>query len=179
MDRIIYNLFKHLLMGYVKLSELTKKISERIEDNLESTAADKALSARQGKKLKESIDAIVVSGGGDMLSTDYDEDGDGIIDRAKSDGNGRVISETYATKEETAECDKKINAVQDNLSQHKHNASDITSGTLPIARGGTGAVTAEDGRKKLGAAPAYTYGTADKTAGESALATGTLYFVYE
>ena len=28
-------------------------------------------------------------------------------------------------------------------------------------------------------APAYTYGTADLTAGSSALATGKLYFVYE
>lgn len=31
----------------------------------------------------------------------------------------------------------------------------------------------------IGAAPAYTYGTDDLTAGESTLATGTLYFVYE
>lgn len=31
----------------------------------------------------------------------------------------------------------------------------------------------------LGAAPAYTYGTADLTAGSSSLATGKLYFVYE
>ena len=31
----------------------------------------------------------------------------------------------------------------------------------------------------VGAAPAYTYGTTDLTAGSSALATGTLHFVYE
>ena len=31
----------------------------------------------------------------------------------------------------------------------------------------------------IGAAPAYAYGTADLTAGTSALATGQLYFVYE
>ena len=31
----------------------------------------------------------------------------------------------------------------------------------------------------VGAAPAYTYGTTDLTAGTSELATGTLYFVYE
>lgn len=31
----------------------------------------------------------------------------------------------------------------------------------------------------IGAAPAYTYGTEDLTAGTSELATGTLYFVYE
>ena len=32
---------------------------------------------------------------------------------------------------------------------------------------------------EVGAAPAYTYGTADLTAGSSSLTTGTLYFVYE
>lgn len=32
---------------------------------------------------------------------------------------------------------------------HKHSASDITSGTLPVARGGTGAETAEVARKNL------------------------------
>lgn len=34
-------------------------------------------------------------------------------------------------------------------------------------------------RTNLGAAPAYSYGTEDLTAGSSALATGTLHFVYE
>ena len=33
--------------------------------------------------------------------------------------------------------------------------------------------------KQIGAAPAYTYGTADLTAGQSKLETGVLYFVYE
>ena len=32
---------------------------------------------------------------------------------------------------------------------------------------------------QIGAAPAYTYGTSDLTAGTSALETGKLYFVYE
>ena len=32
---------------------------------------------------------------------------------------------------------------------------------------------------QIGAAPAYTYGTEDLTAGSSSLATGKLYFVYE
>lgn len=34
-------------------------------------------------------------------------------------------------------------------------------------------------RSNIGAAPAYTYGTTDLTAGSSALETGKLYFVYE
>lgn len=33
--------------------------------------------------------------------------------------------------------------------------------------------------QQIGAAPAYTYGTADLTAGVSSLETGKLYFVYE
>lgn len=66
--------------------------------------------------------------------------------------------------------------------------SDLSNvdGVLPVTNGGTGAITAADARANLGitpenigAAPAYTYGTNDMTAGTSELATGTLYFVYE
>ena len=65
------------------------------------------------------------------------------------------------------------------------NAADIY-GTVPIASGGTGANSAEEARANLGitpanigAAPAYTYGMEDLTAGTSTLETGKLYFVYE
>ena len=57
-------------------------------------------------------------------------------------------------------------------------ATDL-SGQVPIANGGTGASTAAAALANLGAAPAYTYGTADLTAGSSSLETGKLYFVYE
>lgn len=50
---------------------------------------------------------------------------------------------------------------------------------LPIAKGGTGATTAEQARDNLGVAPKYSYGTEDLTTGTSALETGKLYFVYE
>lgn len=53
------------------------------------------------------------------------------------------------------------------------------TGTLPIAKGGTGATTAAAARTALRCAPAYTYSTTDLTAGSSALTTGTLYIVYE
>lgn len=91
---------------------------------------------------------------------------------------------------------------------HTHDAASIVKGTLnakrlpvvPVEKGGTGAATAADARVNLGitpgnigaapashkhtaadvgAAPAYTYGTADLTAGVSSLETGKLYFVYE
>ena len=58
-------------------------------------------------------------------------------------------------------------------------SADDFYGTMAVAKGGTGATTADQARTNLGAAPAYTYGTADLTAGMSTLATGTLYFVYE
>lgn len=64
-------------------------------------------------------------------------------------------------------------------SSHNHSTSNITSGTLPIARGGTGASSASAARTALGAAPAYSYGTDDLTAGSSSLETGKLHFVYE
>ena len=40
------------------------------------------------------------------------------------------------------------------FSEHTHSASNITSGTLPIARGGTGATSASAARSALGAAAA-------------------------
>lgn len=59
------------------------------------------------------------------------------------------------------------------------NTSGGFNGILSVAKGGTGATTAETARNNLGAAPAYTYGTNDLTAGTSPLATGVLYFMYE
>lgn len=64
------------------------------------------------------------------------------------------------------------------MNRQKTYASDL-QGTVPVNKGGTGATTADAARTNLGAAPAYTYGTSDLTAGTSSLATGTLYFVYE
>lgn len=62
---------------------------------------------------------------------------------------------------------------------HSHSVNDITSGTLPVARGGTGGTTPETARNAIGAAPMYTYSSTDIVAGSTALETGKLYFVYE
>lgn len=73
-----------------------------------------------------------------------------------------------------------LNAAINNYNKsHTHAASDIASGSVSIARGGTGATTAAAARTNLGAAPAYDYSTTDLTPGVSKLTTGKLYFVYE
>ena len=64
------------------------------------------------------------------------------------------------------------------VDKNRPNAPDLY-GTTPIESGGTGADNAEEARENLGAAPAYTYGTEDLTAGTSPLETGKLHFVYE
>lgn len=160
MNNILYNLFQHKLSKYVKKTEIDDVISEKIVDNLVSEDSDKALSAKQGKKLKDSIDAVVASGGGDMLSVDYDEDRDGIIDRATADKNGNDIDKTYATKAEVEEqahlveehinSASKMYATKTEFEQHVHSASDIDYGVLSILHGGTGAATAEEAIANLG-----------------------------
>jgi hypothetical protein len=54
---------------------------------------------------------------------------------------------------------------------HKHSTADITTGTLPIAYGGTGAATAADARRALGV-PTITYGTGAPSGGKD----GDIYF---
>lgn len=61
---------------------------------------------------------------------------------------------------------------------HNHSASNITSGTLAVARGGTGQTTATPAVETKGLRQIYA-GTSDMTAGTTALTTGVVYFVYE
>ena len=78
---------------------------------------------------------------------------------------------------------------------HSHSASDITSGTLPASRGGTGytalssLMSAINNRATKVSSSNTSYGTymargiaagtTDLTAGSSALTSGCIYFVYE
>lgn len=61
---------------------------------------------------------------------------------------------------------------------HTHAAGDITSGTLSVARGGTGQTTLTPAVTTKGVRQIYA-GTADMTAGTTALTTGCVYLVYE
>ena len=61
---------------------------------------------------------------------------------------------------------------------HTHAAGDITSGTLAVARGGTGQTTLTPAVTTKGVRQIYA-GTADMTAGTTALTTGCICLVYE
>lgn len=62
-----------------------------------------------------------------------------------------------------SEVDNKLKTQDANLSTHISNKNNPHAVTI----------------SQIGAAPAYTYGTTDLTAGTSTLATGKLHFVYE
>ena len=61
---------------------------------------------------------------------------------------------------------------------HTHSASQINSGVLPIARGGTGQTTLTPAVETKGVRHIYA-GTTDMTAGSSSLTTGCIYLCYE
>jgi hypothetical protein len=69
-----------------------------IIDSLTSTDAGKAMSAKQGKTLKDQIDAIDLEitnlGAGDMLASVYDADDDGVVDQAAKLASAKSIAAT-------------------------------------------------------------------------------------
>lgn len=84
----------------------------------------------------------------------------------------------------TSDADKPIStATQTALNgkantSHNHSAANITSGTLSVARGGTGQTTLTPAVTTKGVRAIYA-GTSDMTAGTTALTTGCIYLVYE
>lgn len=110
----LVTLIKNALGGKINTNDIV--------NNLTSTAADKPLSAAQGKALAEQISN---AGGGDMLKSVYDTNDDGVVDNAaKLDGHTadyfatpETVTNTIAAQKGQASGivplgeDKKINSV--------------------------------------------------------------------
>lgn len=95
----------------------------------------------------------------------------------------QLLNSIQENNTKVTELDTEIDAINDRVAILESSPIDEI---VPIENGGTNATTAADARTNLGitptnigAAPAYTYGTTDLTAGTSPLEEGKLYFVYE
>ena len=94
--------------------------------------ADEAGKAKEADHAKTADTAKYTSETENAVHAGYAD----IATKATQDGSGNVITDTYATKTElTSGLSGKANT------SHNHSAADITSGILPIARGGTGQTT--------------------------------------
>ena len=98
--------------------------------------ADEAGQAKEADHAKTADTAKYTSETENAVHAGYAD----IATKATQDGSGNVITDTYATKTE-------LSGKSD--IGHKHSADDITSGTLPIANGGTGATTAHGAFENL------------------------------
>ena len=99
------------------------------------------------------------------------------ISLTKADvGLGNVDNTSDANKPISTATQTALNAKAN--TSHTHAAGDITSGTLAVARGGTGQTTLTPAVTTKGVRQIYA-GTADMTAGTTALTTGCIYLVYE
>ena len=90
--------------------------------------------------------------------------GDAFISRPSNRGNINVLQETGLSEADVMSqraCSESFTPFG-----HKHSASDITSGTLPISRGGTGASSAATARTNLEVRKGYTlYSNSSGTSG--------------
>lgn len=97
--------------------------------------ADEAGKAKEADHAKTADTAKYTSETENAVHAGYAD----IATKATQDGSGNVITDTYATKTElTSGLSGKANT------SHNHSAADITSGTLPVERGGTGQTTQVD-----------------------------------
>lgn len=129
------------LVAYIKNNKTlidsitTSKVSvSDIVNDLTSNVSNKPLSAEQGVVLKTLIDNLTRDLDTHGLSGNHIPTGgsSGQILKWLSSGKAQWAKETvYAS------------------TTHKHSATDINSGTLPISRGGTGGTTAKDSAKSL------------------------------
>ena len=121
-----------------KLSGIAEGANKTIvTDNLTSTSETEALSAKQGKVLDDKITAINTNmgnlGGGDMMKSAYDTDGNGKVDNAdNADKLGGELPSAYTKNSELATVAKSgsYNDLKDKPtdfapSEHTHEMSDI------------------------------------------------------
>ena len=130
------------LVAYIKNNKTlidsitTSKVSfSDIVNDLTTNVSNKPLSAEQGVVLKTLIDNLTRDLDTHGLSGNHIPTGgaSGQILKWLSSGKAQWANETvYAS------------------TTHKHSASDVTSGTLPISRGGTGGTTEKDASTSLG-----------------------------
>jgi hypothetical protein len=98
---------------------------------------------------------------------------DGVTSAIQTQLNGKAASSHTHTKSQITDFPTSMTPTA-----HNHAASEITSGTLAVARGGTGQTSLTPAVGTAGVRSIYA-GTTDMTAGSSALTTGAIYFVYE
>ena len=130
------------LVAYIKNNKTlidsitTSKVNvSDIVNDLTTNVSNKPLSAEQGVVLKTLIDNLTRGLDTHGLSGNHIPTGgaSGQILKWLSSGKAQWSNETvYAS------------------TTHKHSATDITSGTLPISRGGTGGTTSKDASLSLG-----------------------------
>ncbi len=97
--------------------------------------ADEAGKAKEADHAKTADTAKYTSETENAVHAGYAD----IATKATQDASGNVITDTYTTKSElTNGLSGKANT------SHNHSAADITSGTLAVARGGTGQTTQAD-----------------------------------
>lgn len=90
--------------------------------------------------------------------------GNALISRASNKSNVNVLQETGLS--ETDVMSQRACSESFTPFGHKHSANDITSGTLPISRGGTGASSATSARTNLEVRKGYTlYSNSSGTSG--------------
>ena len=90
--------------------------------------------------------------------------GNALISRASNKSNVNVLQEVGTSQADVMSQNACTSSFS--LLGHKHSASDITSGTLPISRGGTGASSATSARTNLEVRKGYTlYSNSSGTSG--------------